>query len=83
MNDKILIAVLILAGLAMLIFYGRRKHTVKSALKGMLSGAGFLLIFHFFGDYLGYSPPLSLFNTAVSLILGAPGVVLIMAVNLL
>lgn len=83
MNDKILIFIIIAAGLAMMIFYGRRKHTIKSALKGMLSGAAALVFVHYLGGYIGFSPPLNIFNTAVSLILGVPGVVLIMGVNLL
>lgn len=82
MNDKILMLILLVAGIFMLIFYGRRKHTVISVVCGMLSGGGALLLMNFFGDSLGYSPPLNLFNTALSLILGVPGAILIMAANL-
>ena len=81
MNDLIFYAMLVLSGLAMLIFYGRRR-SIKSVFTGMLSGGGLLVLLHFFGGALGYAPPLSLFNTAVSLILGIPGVIMIVVVNM-
>lgn len=70
-------------GLVMLVYYARRKHTIASALSGMLSGAIALGVLHYFGQEIGYAPPLNLFNTSVSLILGAPGVMLLLAANVL
>ena len=37
MNETIFKAIWIVAGIIMLIFYSKRKHTVRSALSGMLS----------------------------------------------
>lgn len=74
-------AVWILMGIVMLVYYAKRKHTVRSAFGGMASGASALILLHYFGEYAGYAPPLNLFNTAVSLVLGIPGAVLVTAVN--
>lgn len=82
MNDLIFKGIWVLAGLIMLRYYAKRKHTVRSALSGMASGGAALMLMHYFGDYIGFTPPLNLFNTAVSLILGIPGVALITCVNL-
>ena len=82
MNETIFKAIWIVAGIIMLIFYSKRKHTVRSALSGMLSGCVALVLLHYFGGSLGYAPPVNLFNTAVALILGVPGTVMIMAVNI-
>lgn len=83
MTDYVLMIMLAASCLAMIIFYGRSKHPVKSALKGMSGGGLLLVLLHFFGGVSGFSLPLNLFNTAVSLALGVPGVVMIMGVNLL
>ncbi len=83
MNDMIFKGIFVAAGIIMLVYYARRKNTVKSALSGMLSGAAALVLLHYLGDNLGYAPPVNLFNTAVSLVLGVPGAALIMAVNLI
>lgn len=83
MNDIIYKVIWAALGIIMIIYYARRKHTVRSAVTGMLSGAAALILLHYFGDNLGYAPPVNLFNTAVSLVLGIPGTALIMAVNLI
>lgn len=83
MNDMIYKGIWVVSAIIMIIYYARRKHTVRSALSGMLSGGAALLLLHYFGDNLGYAPPVNLFNTAVSLVLGVPGAALIMAVNLI
>lgn len=82
MNDVIFKAIWVLLGIIMLRYYAKRKHTVKSAFFGMLSGGTVLVIMHYFGSHIGFSPPLNLFNTMISLVLGVPGVILISAVNL-
>ena len=74
-------AVWVILGIIMIVYYAKRKHTVSSALFGMTSGAAALVLLHYFGGYIGYAPPLNLFNTAVSLVLGIPGAVLVTAVN--
>lgn len=83
MNEMIYKGIWVVLGLVMIIYYAKRKHTVRSAFSGMLSGAAALILLHYFGDNLGYAPPVNLFNTGVSLVLGIPGAVLIMAVNLI
>ncbi len=83
MNDMIYKGIWCVIGIIMIIYYARRKHTVRSALAGMLTGGAALILLHYFGDSLGYAPPVNLFNTAVSLVLGVPGAALIMAVNLI
>lgn len=83
MDKMIFKGIWIAVGLIMLIYYARRKHTVRSVFFGMLSGCIALVLMHYFGGKLGFAPPVNLFNTAVSLILGVPGVVLIMVVNLI
>lgn len=82
MNEIIFNVLWTACGLAMLIYYAKRKHTLASAFFGMSSGGASLLLLHYFGGYIGYAPPVNLFNTSVSLILGIPGTALIMALNL-
>ena len=55
---------------------------LRSALFGMTSGCAALVALHYFGDYIGFAPDINMFNTMVSLILGIPGAVLIMAANI-
>ena len=83
MNENIFKAIWVIAGIIMLIYYGKRKKTLRSALFGMTSGCAALVGFHYFGDYVGFAPDINMFNTMVSLILGIPGAVLIMAANIL
>lgn len=82
MNDIIFKGIWILAGIIMLRYYAKRKHTIKSVFFGMLSGGTVLVLMHYFGNHIGFTPPLNLFNTMVSLVLGIPGVILITAVNM-
>ncbi|MCM1228291.1 MAG: pro-sigmaK processing inhibitor BofA family protein [Clostridium sp.] len=83
MNEMLFKAILAAAGLVMIIYYAKRKHTIKSAVFGMASGGISLLLMHYLGNNLGYAPPVNLFNTAVSLVLGIPGTALIMAANII
>lgn len=82
MNELLFKGIWVFVGLAILVYYGKRKHTVRSAVAGMLSGGISLLLLHYFGGSIGYAPPVNLFNTAVALILGIPGTAAIMAANL-
>lgn len=83
MSETIIKFTVVVSAFIMLIFYAKRKNTISSALCGMSGGGAILLLLHFFGGYIGFSPPVSLFNTAVSLALGIPGVIIIAAVNLM
>lgn len=82
MKEYIFIGIWIILGIIMLRFYAKRKHTVKSAFAGMMSGGIALVAVHYLGNYIGITVPVNLFNTAVSLILGIPGAALITAVNI-
>lgn len=61
---------------AVLCYYLRSEKPARTSLKGMLSGAVSLLAVHFWGGGAGLYLPLNLFTTAVSLILGAPSVII-------
>ena len=82
MNDLIFKGIWVITGLIMLRFYAKRKHTVRSALFGMVSGGASLVLFHYFGSYIGFSPQINMFNTMASLVLGVTGVALIAGVNM-
>lgn len=76
--EKIIIwAAVIILGVIMVVFYGKSKHPVKGAIMGMLLGAVFLVAGHFVGDFFGITLELTAFNAIVSLILGIPGVALL------
>ena len=74
---KIFIIAGIAVGLIMLIFYLKTAHPIKNAFKSMFAGAVVLLLVSFFGKYINVELPLSFFNTGVSLLLGIPGVALL------
>lgn len=69
------------AAIIMLCCYLRSKHPVRTAFLGMSSGAAALLAAHFFGGAAGLYLPLNIFTAAVSLILGAPGVLILALIN--
>ncbi len=64
------------AAAIMLFYYMKKGKPVASALKGMASGGISLLVVHFFGGYLGFYLPLNFFTAFVSLVLGAPAVII-------
>ena len=70
-------------GIIMLIFYGRTKRPVKNAVVGMSLGGIGLVSVHFLGGYIGITLALNLFNTTISLLLGVPGVILLVVGNFL
>lgn len=72
----VFILLFLFCGVSMLIFYIRNKKPFPSALKGMLSGGLSLIAVHFLGGSMGFYIPLNFFTSAVSLILGAPGVII-------
>jgi hypothetical protein len=48
----------------------------------MGSGMAALLVLHYFGESINFAPELSLFNTMTALILGVPGVIMMLTINL-
>lgn len=64
------------SGIFMLIYYVRRKHPFLSALRGSLSGLAGLVLMHYLGGIIGFSPEMNLFNIIQAALLGIPGVVL-------
>lgn len=77
MEKTIFIVITVISGLAMLLYYLKSNRPTKSAVKGMLSGGIALVLVSIFGTAYGVSLSLSLFNTATALILGVPGVLLL------
>ncbi|NLK70732.1 MAG: hypothetical protein GX286_04755 [Clostridiales bacterium] len=82
MDNLIFWAAWALAGIIMLVFYAKRKKSLKSTLFGMLTGVSALLLLHYFGGGLGYQPSLNLFNTMTALVLGVPGVIMMLIINI-
>ncbi len=66
----------------MLKVYAKRRKTIRSAFFGMITGGVSLLAIHYIGSYIGFTVPINLFNTIISLILGIPGTAIILGVNL-
>lgn len=64
------------SGIFMLIYYIRRKHPFLSALRGSISGLAGLVLMHYLGGIIGFSPEMNLFNITQAALLGIPGVVL-------
>ncbi len=62
--------------IAVLCYYMRSGKPARTAFKGMLSGAVSLAAVHFFGGGAGFYIPLNFFTAAVSLLLGAPSVII-------
>jgi len=73
--------ILAVAGIAMLIHYIRAEKPVKTAVKGMLSGAVALTAVHFWGHYIGLAIEINLFNVLISLIFGTPGVIAVSLID--
>ena len=63
-------------GAGMFIYYLRRFHTVRSLLWGTLTGLAGLILLHYCGGWIGFSPELNLFNIMQAGILGIPGVIM-------
>lgn len=64
------------AAVIMICSYMRSEKPVRTAFSGMASGAVSLAAVHFLGGYVGIYLPLNFFTTVVSLILGAPAVII-------
>lgn len=65
------------AAVLLLLFYIRQRHRIRTFLLGSISGVSVLVLLHFYGGFIGFTPPLNAFNLIFSAILGIPGVVLL------
>lgn len=65
------------SAIVMIVHYLKSGKPAKTAFFGMGSGALFLTLLHFFGEYVGFSVPLNFFTAVLSLILGIPGVLIL------
>lgn len=81
MNEVIFWAVWGILGIVMLVYYLRRKHRIRSFLAGAGSGLLALLVVHYGGCFIGYTPALNLLHLIQSLILGVPGVILMIVLH--
>lgn len=73
----VLIIAFCVKAVLMLIYLLRSKSPLKTAAKSMISGAVALVIVYFLGEFIHVKIAVSFFNTAVSLVLGIPGVALL------
>ncbi len=65
------------AGLLLLFFYIRCRKRIRTFLIGCISGLSALVLLHFYGGAIGFTPTLCAFNLIISALLGIPGVVLL------
>ena len=66
---------------AMIIYYARRSNKLSSFLTGTLTGVMSLAGVSLFGDYVGVTLPLNIFNTIASAVLGVPYVLSAVLIN--
>lgn len=67
----------------MLVTYLRQKHRLLSILLGVGSGVGGLLLCHFYGDPIGFQPPLTVCTLSVSAVGGIPALLLLYGLHFL
>ena len=67
---------LMLVFIIMAVHYLKSDKPSKTGIKGMISGTISLIVIHFWGGYIGLYIPLNLFTTVISLVLGAPAVII-------
>lgn len=68
-------------GSIMFLYYMRRVHKIRSFLAGACSGLLALLLVHYAGTWIGYSPALNLLHVLQAGILGVPGVILMVVLH--
>lgn len=61
----------------------RKKHRLAAMLAGTGSGIAALLLAHFYGDAIGFAPPLTLCTVGIAAVGGIPGVLLLAALHFL
>lgn len=76
-----LVGLLIVAGLAKLL--GKSLKFILKLLLNSLGGLMILSIFNFFGGFLGLYIDLSFINALIAGVLGMPGVILLLLIQLL
>jgi len=79
----VLIATGIVIGVIMIIYYLKSKNPVQNAFKGMCCGGIALVLVSYFGSAINISLTLSFFNTIIALVLGIPGVILMVVGRLI
>ena len=79
----VLIVTGIVTGLIMLTYYLKSKKPLKNAFLGMFSGGLALVLVSYFGSAINISLTLSFFNTIIALVLGVPGVILMVVGKLI
>jgi|GEM_PF-604860 len=69
--------------IGMLAEYLRHKRKLAAVLIGTASGIATLLLLHFYGEPLGFTPPLTAFTVGTAAVGGIPAVLLLALLNLL
>lgn len=82
LGETVFYICLILVFVIISIHYLKSQKPVKTGVSGMLSGAFTLIIIHFWGSNIGLYIPLNLFTTVISLVLGAPAVIIMSILRL-
>ncbi|MBQ8180716.1 MAG: pro-sigmaK processing inhibitor BofA family protein [Ruminococcus sp.] len=67
----------------MMIYYATRLKRLKTVIYGVATGIISLLLINYFGEMIGTSLPLNLFNVSGSIILGVPFVICMVIFNFL
>lgn len=81
MDERIFWMIWGVLGGIMLIYYLRRRHRIRSVLVGSGSGLLALLLVHYGGNLIGYAPALNALHLVQSMILGVPGVILMVVLH--
>lgn len=81
MDERIFWMIWGVLGGIMLVYYLRRRHRIRSVLIGAGSGLLALLLVHYGGSLIGYTPALNALHLVQSVILGVPGVILMVVLH--
>lgn len=82
-EDVILIIFCLLLTMVMFSYYIRSKKTIKNSIIGMGSGFIGLGVLYFIGPILNISVNINILTMFISIILGIPGVILIVILNII
>lgn len=82
MSKYILWGILIVFALVMFVYYKKSDKPLKNAFLGIFSGAFGITLLYLFGGTVGIVLPVSLYNILFSLILGIPGVIVLIILKL-
>ena len=84
MNPEMIFrALCILVIIIMIIYYLKREKKLLSFLTGAFTGIAALFLMNRYGDMLGLTIPLNVFNISGSVVLGVPFVVFLVIMNFL